>query len=744
MQVRLDEMVLRTQQYLNSIYSGNANWIRIGEDGKTGWGTIRGLIRALQIETGISTPNGTFGPATEAACPTLRKDLNPSEKTKRLNYILQGAMWCKGFSPGGFTGIFGDGTEAGVKKFQTSAGLEGTKVNGIADPMIFKALLNMDAYVLVSSGDAKIREIQMCLNRDYHKWIGLRPTDGRYGKDTNKALIYAIQVEEGITEPNGTFGPQTQSKLPVLAPGSKNTPFVKIMQYALYCNRFDPTGFTGVFGNGTLASLKKFQAFCMLTADGYCGLGTWSSLLVSCGDKNRKGTACDCSQEVTDARAKTLINNGYKIVGRYIAGGDWKRLKKDEAQVIFKNGLRLFPIYQKSGNSARYFNSKQGEIDGFEAVSSALDYGFPTGTTIYFAVDFDAVDDEVTSNILPYFKAVKRAMDLSNPRRYKIGVYGARNICSRVGNVGISSTSFVGDMSTGFSGNLGYPLPEDWAFDQIKEYTIGSGEGAIAIDNNIASGRDNGVDNLKPLSPDEIPCNEKKVIEYLKNIGLLFKSELEFIKLDQKVTVGVPSLVPYVKVEAELSYSEVLVGLQQVINFSDPKTFTTSLINAASGAEVEIESSVKFEDALNLTISKLGVAQSIGNVKYKVECNLEGVLTIMLENSEPIPPQLCGDKANAYQRLYIEIHPNKFGTRGLLLMPLAVENQADVSTESSNNGWVLDNKGILVTAGLALASMFIFKNPSIMPEGIGMLITKLQGLFMLLNELLPVSDNEFE
>ena len=53
-------------------------------------------------------------------------------------------------------------------------------------------------------------------------------------------------------------------------------------------------------------------------------------------------------------------------------------------------------------------------------------------------------------------------------------------------------SSFVADMSTGYSGNLGYRMPTNWAFDQIKEYTIGSGSGAIAIDKNIASGRDPG------------------------------------------------------------------------------------------------------------------------------------------------------------------------------------------------------------------------------------------------------------
>lgn len=502
---KLDEMVLITQVYLNETYKNNSHWIKIDENGKTGWPTIRGLIRALQIETGISTPNGNFGPATEAACPTLKKDLNPSDKTQRLVYILQGAMWCKGFSPGGFTGTFGDGTESGVKKFQTSAGLAGAKVNGIADPMIFKALLNMDAYEKVLGGDDKIREIQMNLNRDYHKWIGLRPTDGRYGRDTNKALIYALQVEEGIEEPNGTFGPTTQSLLPTISYGSNQANFVKIAQYALYCNRYDPTGFTGTFGSNTLKAVREFQKFSMLPNTGNVGPMTWASLLVSSGDKNRKGTACDCSSEVTDARAKTLKANGYEIVGRYIAGGEWKKLKTHEAKVIFDNGLRLFPIFQKAGNSVDYFTETQGLIDGQEAVEAALEYGFPEGTTIYFAVDFDAVDDQVTSNILPYFRKVEQGLAIYNPRNYKIGVYGARNVCTRVGGKcedgsllgeGISESSFVCDMSTGFSGNLGYALPPDWAFDQIKEFTIGSGDGAIAIDNNICSNKDRGVSKL--------------------------------------------------------------------------------------------------------------------------------------------------------------------------------------------------------------------------------------------------------
>lgn len=51
-------------------------------------------------------------------------------------------------------------------------------------------------------------------------------------------------------------------------------------------------------------------------------------------------------------------------------------------------------------------------------------------------------------------------------------------------------------MSPRYSGNLGFPLPRNWAFDQIKEYAIGSGNGSIAIDKHIKSGRDNAVTKM--------------------------------------------------------------------------------------------------------------------------------------------------------------------------------------------------------------------------------------------------------
>ncbi len=182
----MDEMVLETQQWLNETYKGRHGYNKVPENGKTGWDTIYGLTRALQIELGISEPADNFGPTTQRLFKPLKKQA-PDSKPTNMNYILQGALWCKGFNPGGFSGVFYENTESAVKEFQKAAGL--TKQDGIVTALIMKALLDMSAFRLVAGGDKRIRQIQQNLNRDYNDYIGLMPCDGLYARDTNKALI---------------------------------------------------------------------------------------------------------------------------------------------------------------------------------------------------------------------------------------------------------------------------------------------------------------------------------------------------------------------------------------------------------------------------------------------------------------------------------------------------------------------------------------------------------------------------
>ncbi|OVE65813.1 hypothetical protein CCS79_20865 [Clostridium diolis] len=511
----MDQMVLKTQQWLNGIYKDNSNYKIIPEDGATGWTTITALTTALQIELGISTPNGSFGPATRSAFENLSIDSQPQNdwsESAIISYqhkifILQGALFCKGYNPGGFTGTFGTNTEAAIKQLQTDAGL--SNANGVVDSILMKALLSMDAFQMLTYGeykdkcDQKIRTIQQYLNKNYISNtsfsidIGLVPCNGIYDRSTNKALIYALQIEEGISTPNGVFGPSTKSKCPVLSLGSTKTKFIYLLQFALYCNgkEFDPNGFDGGYGNGVKNAVTKFQSFCGLNADGIAGSQTFASLLVSTGDNTRKGTACDCSTTITDAIAATLKSNKYEVVGRYLTGKF--RMTSSELKIIFDNGLRVIPIFEVGGYKLSYFSYDQGVSDADSAIFAAAQLGFTKDTIIYFAVDFDALDSDVTSNVLPYFKAISEKFTNANSI-YKIGIYAPRNVCSRVQNAGYSCSSFVCDMSTGFSGNLGYSLPKDWAFDQISTVTL-HGNADIEIDNNISSGMNPGVNSVVPV-----------------------------------------------------------------------------------------------------------------------------------------------------------------------------------------------------------------------------------------------------
>ncbi|MCY7944890.1 DUF1906 domain-containing protein [Bacillus atrophaeus] len=529
----MDEMVLQTQEWLNETYGGKHGYNTVEENGKTGWQTIYGLTRALQIELGISEPADNFGPTTQKLFKPLKRQA-PDSEPNNMNYILQGALWCKGFSPGGFTGVFFEQTENAVKKFQKAAGL--TTQDGVVTALIMKALLDMSAFRLVPGGNSRVRQIQQNLNRDYNDYIGLMPCDGLYARDTNKALIYALQKEEGMSTSvaNGFFGNGTTNLCPTLTPGDSRTGFVLIIQYALYCNgkSFDPGEFDGKYGVGVVSAVKAFQEFMCLPQTGYADMPTIKALLSSSGDTTRTASACDTATILTAETAQTLRNNGYKIVGRYLTGNvrtssglASKALTAKELSIIFDAGLKVFPIYQDGGYESSYFVKDQGTRDAYSAASAARRLGFPSGTTIYFAVDFDAYDYEVTDKIIPYFQEIKSAFakmqTFSTAPKYEIGVYGPRNICIRTAEAELTKYSFVANMSTGFSGNLGYPMPDNWAFDQFYERTIGSGSGSIGIDKDGFSGRDSGVSDVNPPSDPIYDARLRTLTDILSTIPAL-------------------------------------------------------------------------------------------------------------------------------------------------------------------------------------------------------------------------------
>ena len=109
----MDTMVYETQKWLNNTYAGRSgyNLLDLSNEnikGKTGWTTIYALTRALQIELGITNTADGFGPITEALFmqrfPNGIVQQNDGATTVSNIYgIIQGALWCKGYSTGSTT-----------------------------------------------------------------------------------------------------------------------------------------------------------------------------------------------------------------------------------------------------------------------------------------------------------------------------------------------------------------------------------------------------------------------------------------------------------------------------------------------------------------------------------------------------------------------------------------------------------------------------------------------------------------
>ena len=514
-----DEKVRQIQQWLNFQYN-----FGIDEDGYTGGITVNALKKALQIELGLE-PDGSFGPTTESTFNTMFPNGLNAERAplannkKNIIYILRGGFYCRGIdggiiditNPDSYTFNYELGN--GIMEMKTQLGIQNPDELTTAREM--KAVLTTDAYVLVSSGDSKVREIQQALNRKYLNILGdYLPTNGLYERNTNTAIKKAIQSEIGVTV-DGSWGNATKNALPALTLGSTRTNLVYLLQYLLYLNGFDPNGFDGSFGNGARTAVINFQSLMHLEVDGSVGPQTWFALVLSCGDTSRSANACDTRFEITATRAQVLKDNGYQVVGRYITGGDFKELREGELEVIFNAGLKAFLIYQDNNRQIGDFTYGKGVKAAAEALKGAIKHKIPTNTVIYFAVDMDIYEDQIESNIVPFFQGINDYI----ADKYKVGIYGPRLVCQRISKRDLAISSFVADMSTGYSCNIGQKIPDNWCYDQFVE--ISNFNNDFDIDKVIYNGKLSALSSIDETSETENPNLE--VENFLKEAYLLAK-----------------------------------------------------------------------------------------------------------------------------------------------------------------------------------------------------------------------------
>ena len=489
----IDQMLLKSQQWLNNNYSGKTGFVNVPEDGTSRRSTVNGCIRALQIELGITATAANFGQGTisrfNSQYPNgvIEQDY-PSTEEKNIYGIIQCALWTKGYSTGAniISKHFYGGTGNAIINLKTDMGFQ--NVDSTVTLEIMKSLLSMDYYVTVSGGSEQIRQIQQELNRNYSDYLGIIPCDGLYTRSMNKALIIVLQAIEGysVEDATGNFGTGTKNNLPLDLSYSWTQDLlryyqcVKLVQYALCCNGYgDNIDISNTQWDTNLSNIVKlFQGDLNIAQTGKMNVDTWMALLLSKGNPDRSCIACDTRFPMTQERINYLKNNGYNVVGRYLTGSE-KGMSAEEAKRILDNGLSFFPIFQETlyTDTISKYNSNLGISDANKATTKANELGIPKDTIIYYAIDFDPTDYEIQTYVIPYFQSI-----YNNRGNYKVGVYGTRNVCQQITSLGYAETCFVSDMSTGYSGNMGFKIPSNWNLDQFAEIQVTTSSGSWDLD----------------------------------------------------------------------------------------------------------------------------------------------------------------------------------------------------------------------------------------------------------------------
>jgi peptidoglycan hydrolase-like protein with peptidoglycan-binding domain len=519
-----DPKVLEAQQWVNSTYSSVPGYERCAETGVTGWGVMFSLTRALQHELGITTLSDTFGPTTLGKLAE-RGDVGYGYSHANIVRIAKYGLFCKGYWAGDTSnGVFNGDLYGAVRDLKANIGFV---ADGFISPKVFKAILNMDAYVLLSGGRSEVRDIQRWLNATYinRSTFFVIPCDGHYTRDVQVALMRAIQYQIGIPDDQatGNFGPGTQNGLRnnTVRPGSPAA-WVQLFSAACVFNG----GIGGVYAEFTSSwdsalggFVNSFQDFSVLTRTGIGDYATWAQLLVSTGDPDRPAGASDTRYHISVSRARALKAAGYHVVGRYLDEDPWSTIDKEiqpgELDAIFAGGMRMFPISQYAADEVDDFSWSNGYDHGLRAHDRAVGYGFNRGTVIYFAVDYDATGEQITSHIIPYFQGIQAGLG-ARGKRYVAGVYGSRNVCARVSDEAFARYSFVSGMSWGFSGNLGFPLPVNWSFNQIKEFYFDAGGENVGSGDSPVDAYLRYVDGLYATAVAYGGDANRRVMEYLR------------------------------------------------------------------------------------------------------------------------------------------------------------------------------------------------------------------------------------
>jgi len=153
------------------------------------------------------------------------------------------------------------------------------------------------------------------------------------------------------------------------------------------------------------------------------------------------------------------------FVARYYRdpGSRWPALSAGEAAMLSGAGMNIVAVWEYHSARPDYFSYQSGYADAINAYRQARAVGQPPGSAIYFAVDYNAPDDDIHGPIDQYFRGVHAGLKSvgGNPY-YRVGAYGSGAVCGYLKRMRLVQYAWLSN-SSAWSGYDGF---SDWNIKQ--------------------------------------------------------------------------------------------------------------------------------------------------------------------------------------------------------------------------------------------------------------------------------------
>lgn len=196
-------------------------------------------------------------------------------------------------------------------------------------------------------------------------------------------------------------------------------------------------------------------------------------------------SAADTNRRLDTAKGKQFLaflrGIGVDTVLRYHSSNSAnpKTITAAEAKLLSREGFGIIAIFQDNNTSAASFSFDKGKAAGMKAMAAAQAIGQPKGSSIFFAVDYDASTADIDGPISEYFRGIRHAIGTS----FLIGSYGGGTLHSRLLEHRFVDLAWI-SMSRLFNGTQGFFYSNRWAMRQLPPEQAHAPSG-IDYDRNI-------------------------------------------------------------------------------------------------------------------------------------------------------------------------------------------------------------------------------------------------------------------